>query len=104
MFKWLPSSILTTMKKLAFLIIVAGFGLSGSHFFGFYTAPGLEGFPTVESLGQERNQARARKAEEISGGKPSGARPSGPIKANKNGAMSQRNNYLNQNKGKVTGQ
>jgi hypothetical protein len=85
------------MKFLAILIILTAVGLFGTAFFGIYTAPGLEEIPTVDSSGLKNKEAKEKAA---TGANPD-KKPSGIFPVNSNGKISERNNYLNQNKGKV---
>lgn len=80
------------MKAIATLIILGAVGVFGSAFLGIYTAPGLEDFPTMESLGLGKDKASKEEA-----GQPA----SGIFQLNPDGKISERNNYLNQSKGQV---
>ncbi|MDE0594346.1 MAG: hypothetical protein OSB65_03775 [Roseibacillus sp.] len=67
------------MKAFAILIILSAMALFGSAFFGVYTAPGLEKFPTVESLGKKKEGE---------------SKPRGIFPINSKGKVNERNNYL----------
>ena len=67
------------MKTLLGLILVAALVTCGGAFFGMFTIPGLENFPTVESLGKNRQEAIETEAQKrFEGGEPSSwGQPSG---------------------------
>ena len=51
------------MKTFVILLLVGGLAALGGVFFGAWTIPGLEKFPTVESLGKSRAGALQSEAE-----------------------------------------
>ena len=63
------------MKFLGALIILTAAALFGSAFFGVWTPPGLEGLPTVESLGRKRAEKTEEAVEQESGIFPMGSGP-----------------------------
>jgi hypothetical protein len=72
------------MKAFAILIILSAMALFGSAFFGVYTAPGLEKFPTVESLEKKKGDSK----------KAGGSKPRGIFSIDSKGKVNERNNYL----------
>lgn len=75
------------MKTLAVLIVLTALGLFGSAFFGIYTAPGLEGLPTVESLGAKKNEKETDVSEKEE-------QPKGIFPVNSNGAATKRGDQI----------
>jgi hypothetical protein len=73
------------MKAFAILIILSAMALFGSAFFGVYTAPGLEKFPTVESLGKKK-EGESKKAGH--------SKPRGIFPIDSKGKVNERKNYL----------
>lgn len=63
------------MKTLVILALLGGLAAVGGVFFGAWTIPGLEKFPTVESIGQSRAGALQREAERRYYGEEEAAKP-----------------------------
>ena len=72
------------MKTFATLIIFLAMALFGSAFFGVYTAPGLEKFPTVKSLGKKKTDSK----------KAGDSKLRGIFPLDSKGKINERNNYL----------
>lgn len=71
------------MKTFVVLILVAAVVACGGAFFGLFTIPGMENFPTVESLGKNRQhsiESEAQKRFEGSAGSSAwGKKPTGRL-------------------------
>lgn len=79
------------MKYLIALVILSGFGLLGSAFFGVYTAPGLEQIPTFSSI-RGKNENEKEEEKDSSGLKRSG--PSGIFPVRSDGTVDESTNLL----------
>lgn len=64
------------MKTLVIVILLGGLAAVGGVFFGAWTIPGLEKFPTVDRLGTSRAEAVQSEAERRYHGGPEAAPPS----------------------------
>ncbi len=64
------------MKTLIILVLLGGVTAVGGVFFGAWTIPGLEKFPTAESLGKSRAGSVQREAERRYNGEEEAAKPS----------------------------
>ena len=77
------------MKTLVIVIVLGGLAAVGGVFFGAWTIPGLEKFPTVESLGKSRAGAVESAAERRLSGE--GEAPAAPRwGSNEGGSMGTR--------------
>ena len=63
------------MKTLFILVLVGGVVALGGVFFGAWTIPGLEKFPTVESIGESRAGSLQGEAERRYYGEGEAAKP-----------------------------
>ena len=82
------------MKAFAVIIVLTAVGVFGGTFFGMFTVPGLEDFPTVDSIGKKNQEAKEKAAAESQ-------EPKGIFPVNKSGATAERNKYLQNSQKKV---